>query len=398
MKCRIDSLDDFGRGITRINNKICFVKDAIDGEVIDLEIVNEKKNYLVARVKEYIEKSDKRIKPKCKYYNICGGCNLEHISLKDEEKYKIKKIESILKKFAGINTSIEKITSLNEYNYRNKVTLRVKNGKIGLLEENSHSFIEIDKCYLVVPKINEVIFKLKDIVKEEDGISKIMIRTSNDNHIVMIKIEGKVRNLSNFKSICDSLIVNDKVIKNEFIESAILDKRFYVSSNSFFQINKDIVEAMYKRIIEIIKKKSSYKVLDLYCGVGTIGICVSNYVDQVLGIEVVRESVDSAFKNKELNNVNNISFKCGKVEDIIDAKLMNFDTIIVDPPRAGIEKSAIEVLNNSKAQNIIYVSCDPVTLARDIKNLDNYELKEIELFNMFPRTYHCESIAVLERK
>lgn len=398
MEYEVVNLDDLSRGIIKINGKICFVNNTLPGEIINIKILKEKRKYYEGEALQIIKRSPDRIEAKCPYYALCGGCNLQHVSLKYEEKYKIKKVENILKKFAGKDIIINEIVSDNEYNYRNKITLTVREGLLGLLANHTHEFINIDYCNLVLPKINEVIHKLKTIVKEESNIDKIMIRVSNDQKEVMLKVDGKVRNVNNFNEICTSLIINDKVIKNKYLTSSILNKKFYVSSDSFFQINYECVNSLYKQITNFIKKHKSSNVLDLYCGVGTIGICISEYVDKVVGIEVVEEAVKAANENKKLNNVDNITFMSGKVEDIISKYDKKFDTIIVDPPRSGLFKTVPEVLNKSLANTIIYVSCDPITLARDIKFLDNYELKEVLLFNMFPRTFHCESVCILEKK
>ena len=398
MEKRVEKLDDFGRGIVKIDNKVCFVKNALKDEIVEVEITSNKKKYMVGKSSKIITKSNERIIPKCKYYELCGGCNLSHMTFNEENNFKIEKVENIFKKFAELDIDIKKINYKDEYNYRNKIVLRVKDNKLCLLEENSNNYTPIDNCLLVNKKINEVINKLKKLVKDENEIDKIMIRYSNYIDDVMIKVDGKVKNISSFKDICSSLIINDKVISNEFLICSILDKKFYVSSDSFFQVNYDVVDMLYKKIIDVVKNNNSRRVLDLYCGVGSIGICVSDYVDEVFGVEVVEKAIESANKNKELNKVSNISFKCGKVEDVINNDNVEYDTIIVDPPRSGVDKKAITVLNNSGSNIIIYVSCDPITLARDVKLLDNYVVKEVELFNMFPRTYHCESVAVLERK
>lgn len=397
MEKRVEKLDDFGRGIVRIDNKVCFVKNALKDEVVDVQITSNKKNFMTGVASKIIEESPERITPKCKYYDMCGGCNLSHMTFNEENNFKLEKVKNIFKKFAGLNIDINKINYKDEYNYRNKIVLRVKDNKLCLLEENSNNTTNIDECLLVNERINEVIIKLKEVVKDENEIDKIMIRYSNYSNDVMIKVDGKVKNIDSFKKICSSLIINNKVITNEFIICGILDKNFYVSSESFFQVNYDAVNMLYKKIIDVVKENKSKRVLDLYCGVGSIGICVSDYVDEVFGVEVVEKAIESANKNKKLNNIDNINFKCGKVEDVINKDNVGYDTIIVDPPRSGIDKSAVEVLNNSNANLIVYVSCDPITLARDVKLLSNYEVKEVELFNMFPRTYHCESVCVLEK-
>ena len=398
MEYKVDKLDDFGRGIVKINNKVCFVKNALKDEVVELKVINDKKKYMIGESTKIVKESSERICPKCEYYNVCGGCNLGHISFNEENNFKIEKVKNIFKKFADLDINIDKINIVNEYNYRNKIVLRVKDNKLCLLEEGSNNKTKIDKCLLVNDKINDVITKLNKIIKDEEKLEKVMIRYSNYNDEIMIKIEGEVINIDNLKSICSSLIINDKVITKDFIIGTILDKKFYISSNSFFQVNYDVINILYKKIIEIIKSNNSKRVLDLYCGVGSIGICVSDYVEEVFGVEVVEDAVKNAELNKEFNNASNINFKCGKVEDVINKDNVNFDTIIVDPPRSGIDKKTIEVLNNSNCNLIIYVSCDPITLARDVKLLSNYEVKEVELFNMFPRTYHCESVCTLKRR
>lgn len=398
VRYKVESLDDFARGIIKTENKICFVKNALPDEEVEVEITKTKKNYNEGKIRKIIKKSPKRVNPKCKYYDICGGCNLEHLSLEDENNYKVKKVEQILEKFAHNKIKVNKITSIEKYSYRNKITLRVKDGNIGLYEEKTNNFIEIDKCLLVENKINEVILKLKDIVKKEQNITKIMIRLGNYTNELMIKIDGKVKDETKFLNLADSIIINDKVLNKKEIAAVILGYKYYVAADSFFQVNKEIVEKMYSKIIDLVKISKSKKVLDLYCGVGTIGISVSKYVESVIGIEVVEQAILNADKNKQLNNITNIDFICGKVEEIITNKRFNCDTIIVDPPRSGINKKAISVLNESGAEAIIYVSCDPITLARDINLLSNYELKEIELFNMFPCTYHVECVSLLSLK
>lgn len=398
MEKRVEKLDDFGRGIVKIDNKVCFVKNALKDEIVEVEIISNKKKYMVGRSSKIITKSNERITPKCKYYELCGGCNLSHMTFNEENNFKIEKVKNIFRKFAGLDIDIKKINYKDEYYYRNKIVLRVKNNKLCLLEENSNNYTPIDNCLLVNKKINEVISKLEELLKDENEIDKIMIRYSNYIDDVMIKVDGKVKNISSFKDICSSLIINDKVISNEFLICSILDKKFYVSSDSFFQVNYDVVNMLYKKIIDVVKNNNSRRVLDLYCGVGSIGICVCDYVDEVFGVEVVEKAIESANKNKKLNKVSNISFKCGKVENVINNDNVEYDTIILDPPRSGVDKKAITVLNNSGSNIIIYVSCDPITLARDVKLLDNYIVKEVEIFNMFPRTYHCESVCILERR
>ena len=397
MKENIKRLDDFGRGITYINDKITFVSGALDTEDVEINVVEEKKNYNVAETVKVLKQSYERVDNDCKYFPICGGCNLRHFSKDKELEFKSNKVKNILNKFGKVDINTVPIYSDDFYNYRNKVVLRVVDNKLGLLEENSNNLVEIDECKLLNNKLNEILIKLKDLIKNED-INKIMLRISNDDKEVMLSIDGNVKNIDKFKEISDSLIINGKPITKDYITSNILDYKFHVRANSFFQVNGKVTEELYNEVIRHIKNINAKNVLDLYCGVGTIGISISKYVDKVVGVEIVKEAIDDALENKNINKVNNIEFINSSVDKVID-KFNNFDTIIVDPPRKGLDSKTKKYLQEINPNYIIYVSCDPVTLSRDIKDLsDNYKVKDVKVFNMFPRTYHCESITVLERK
>lgn len=398
MNVRIKKLDDYGRGIAFINNKITFISNSLEDELIEYKIITEKKKYNEAITLNIFEKNKDREEPPCPYFSICGGCNLEHLNFSKENSFKTEKVKNILKKFAGIEVSNLEIIAKNPYNYRNKVTLTVKNSKLGLLKEKSTELVEIDKCLLLNNKLNEVIEVLKKLIIKEKDISKIMLRVGNKTNEVMISITGDVSNLASFINLSDSLIINNKPITKNYITSYIGNKKFNINNNSFFQVNDSIVELLYNEVINIIKVLDSKRVLDLYCGVGTIGISICSYLEEVLGVEVVKEAVENANMNKDLNSLKNISFINSKVEDIIDNLPKDFDTIIIDPPRSGIDNKTRSILKNSNASNIIYISCDQITLARDLKELKEvYYLKSIKLFNMFPRTHHIESLCVLKR-
>ena len=197
-----------------------------------------------------------------------------------------------------------------------------------------------------------------------------------------------------------SLIFNNEVIKGErTIMSFIGEKRFIISDKGFFQVNKTLTERLYNEVLNIVKEVKPKKVLDLYCGCGTIGIYISDYVDEVVGVEVFKESIENAKKNKKLNNCNNIRFICDKVENVIDNIKDNTDLVIVDPPRGGLDITSVNVLLSMNVNNLVYVSCDPVTLARDIKLLkEKYDVVSVKPFNMFSKTYHVECVCLLKAK
>lgn len=394
---QIEKLDYYGRGIGRINNKITFVENALKDEIVDIKILKESKKYNEAIVKSYNTKSKSRVTPKCKYYNICGGCNISHLKEEEQEGFKDSKINELLNRNLNIEC-LDKIEYSKFYNYRNKIVLHIKEDKLGLYKNKSNELIEIDECLLVDDKINNVIKILKKIIKKEKNLKKATIKLGNTTNEVMLILEGKIKDYSELLNKVDVLIINDKVVsKKDYIISIIGNKKYKISKNSFFQVNQVITEKIYNEIRSNIEKINPKNVLDLYCGTGTIGIYIADLVKNVIGIEVIKDAVLDANFNKELNNINNISFILGKVEDKIKDIKDNIDLIIVDPPRSGLDKKVIPVINKLKAKNIIYVSCNPITLVRDLKLLkDNYNIEYIKPYDMFPNTYHVECVCVLK--
>jgi len=396
MKVNILKLDNFGRGIAYIDNKICFIKDSLPNEEVDIEIIKENSKYLEGKVINYISKSPLRIEEECPYSKICGGCNLNHICFNEENKFKLSKVKSIMEKYANIDSNLVKgIIYHDRNNYRNKLILHGKENELGLYKENTNEIIPISSCLIVNPKINEIIKVLNNISKE---ISEVIIKTSNDNSKVMVSITGTIDNIDILKKLCDVLIINNEYISNNrVIETNIGNRKYIEGIDSFFQINNTLTKELYDEVLLNIKDKNYNKCLDLYCGTGTIGIYISDYVKEVIGVDYNKSNINDAEENKKLNSINNISFICDKVENKID-EFNNIDLVIVDPPRAGLDNKTKEYLKKINSKEIIYVSCDPITLARDIKDLDTYKVKYIKVFNMFPRTYHVECVCLLCRR
>ena len=396
MEVKIEKLDNFGRGITYLNNKICFVENAYPEEIVEIEIVKENKKIIEAKTIKVITKSNNRVESKCPYSNICGGCNFSNLKYEEELIYKTEKVKDLISKYTGLNNIVEDTNYINEYNYRNKIILHGKNNKLGLYEENTNNIVEINECLLVNNKINEII----KILKEENiSIEEALIKTSNDEKEVLVSIKGKINNIDKLKDKCTVLIINDELkTTNSSIITNIGKYKFYESEKSFFQINKDLTEKLYDEALKIVEKVKPNKLLDLYCGTGTIGIYVSGFSNEIIGIDYNKSNINDANKNKELNNLNNISFICDKVENQID-NFKDIDMIIVDPPRKGLDQKTKEYLNTIKAKHLVYISCDLITFSRDINDLlENYEVEYIKPFNMFPKTYHVENVAYLKLK
>ena len=391
MKIEIIDMDHKGNGIGKINNKVVFVTKSITGDICDINICNSYKKYDIGKINKVIEDSKLRNKAICPYYNECGGCNISNLNYNEQLKFKVNKVKNIFKKYLDMDIEPRVIDSNKEYKYRNKITYHNDN-TLGLVSIDN-KIIDIDNCLLVSDRINDLYNKIKlnDITK----VNKIIIKEC-DNGLIL-DVDG-VMNIDNLKDDCLSIYVNNKCIyKKEDGYITIDNIKYIVSNKSFFQINTSNISKLYDEIVRYGNFSKEDSVIDLYCGVGSISLYISRYVKSVLGIEIIEDAIKDANKNAFINNIYNVSFKCGDVSKLIDGNI-NGNKLIVDPPRVGLDKHTIKVINNSKINKIIYVSCDPMTLVRDIKLLDNYELKEISVIDMFPQTHHCESITVLERR
>ena len=392
MQVHIDRMDHFGNGIGNINGKIIFVKGALTGETVDVTITKDKKSFMEGTINTIIYKSSKRVEPFCKYFGVCGGCSLCHLNYENTLEYKKERVKNILSKFDIPKINV--IKNENDLYYRNKIELKIVDGKLGFYEKSTHNLIEIKECKVTKKSINKSFEFVKNMKLENANVT---IR-ANYNDEVLIIIDSKekpvILNPEDYKIV--GIVLNDKCIygQDNFMEK-INNLFFTVSYNSFFQVNNYINLELFNLIKENIVGKT---VLDLYSGVGTLSIVASKVVDKVYSIEVTQNAVKNALINAKINKCDNINFILGKVEDKIGFINDKIDTIIVDPARAGLDKKTIEVINNICPQRIIYVSCDTQSLANNLVDLTNYEIKKFYILDMFSYTYHIECFCILDRK
>ena len=400
-KVLIEKLDDFGRGIAHINNKVIFVKKALPEEEVEIKIINDKNSFSVSEVTNYLKLSKDRIKSKCPYFEVCGGCNLLHLNYENTLTFKQNKIKELLKKNKiNYDKEIEIIKNDNPFYYRNKISLKIENGKLGYYEENTHKLIEIKECITTKHSINEVIKNYKLLNLDN---AKLTIRSNNNDEILLI-IESKKKEynieLAKLKEKIKlvGIIYNDRTIYGEnFFYERINNKLFKVSYNSFFQVNENITSKLFD-LININTDKDS-TVLDLYSGVGTLGIVASTKVKEVYSMEIVKNAVLNGITNAKLNKRDNIKFMLGDVSKLISKVDLSFDTLIIDPPRKGLDKKTREFILKKIPKKIIYISCEPNTLIRDLKELESiYEISDFKIMDMFSNTYHVESFVVLIKK
>ncbi len=396
---KVEKLDNLGRGIVYVNNKITFVSNTLPGEEIDIKITKEKSKYNEAIVIKYYKQSNKRVDSKCPYYRECGGCDLLHFSYDGTIDFKKNKVKDILYKYASLDINVDIIENKNKYNYRNKISLKVIDGNYGYYKNNTHELVSINNCLLAEDNINSF---LKDIRKININNGELIIRNNYNNELLIIintkeKVNIDVDYLKDNYKIAGIVVNNKKYYNDDFFIEMINNRIFKVSYDSFFQVNRYICSKLFDIVSNNVREDEI--VLDLYSGVGTLGINIANKVKKVYGIEIVRNAVINATYNTKINKINNAYYMLGDVGSTVNKINDKIDTIIVDPPRIGLDKNTKSNILNSDAKKIIYISCNPMTLARDLKDISEiYMVKKVWVLDMFSYTEHCESITVLERR
>ena len=426
-----------GEGIAKIDGYTIFVIGAMKNEKCKIHITKVLKTHAFAKIIEIIQKSENRIEPDCKTYKRCGGCQLRHIKYEETLKIKQEKVQNLVDKM--INSRLENkivvnntIGIENPLYYRNKAIFPISaNGEVGIYAERSHDVIPIAECKIQTTKAQEIAkYILKNwnssIYDEKTGkglLRNIMIREGFETgEIMLVLVQNGEKNTLSVEDITSkfpeikTIVINvntkntNVVLSNENIiiygNGYILDKlgdyTFKISPNSFYQVNPVQTEKLYNLAINEAKLNKNDILCDLYCGIGTIGIFASKFVKKVYGIEIVDQAIKDAKENAKINNIDNVEFIAGDVETVFDKLLkenVKPDVIIVDPPRKGLDDTTIENLNNLKLNRLVYVSCNPATLMRDLQKLmEVYEIKSITPTDCFCYTSHVECVAVLELK
>ena len=390
----IEKLDHYGKGIARIDGMLIFVDGALPGETVKIEKTVEKKKFCEAKTVDIIKRSEMRVNPICPYYGECGGCNIMHMSYPQQLIFKEDKVKEVLKKFAGFD-NVKGIVGTDYLYYRNKVTLKV-NKKIGYYKSKSYNIVPINECFIADKRINSIISRLKCM--NLGNTKEIVIRASKNE--LMIVFDGIIKDDISLLDDVTTIISDNHILKGKgYITEEINGIKYMISPTSFFQVNTNGMINLYNQVLKYASLKGNENLLDLYCGTGTIGIYLSRYCNKVFGIEINEEAIKDALENKKINNLTNIDFQAGDVKDVLTKNSFKPDIIVVDPPRAGLDKSVIDEIIALNSNRLIYVSCDVVTLARDLNILkERYNIIECTPVDMFPNTYHVENVVLLDRK
>lgn len=433
-----------GEGIAKIDGITVFIPKAIKGEKIKIKILKVTNSHAFGKIIEILESSQFRIALDCATYSKCGGCSMRHISYEATVEMKKNAVEVTLGKALGRNIKVSEILKMkNPYNYRNKLQYPIgvdENGKpvMGVFAERSHRIIETKECKIqdflsqkIANSIYEFILKNNISVYNEEklkgSLRHIVIRIGKKTNEVMITLVSNTESFGKEKELVEYItkkypevktivkninnkntnVILGKKTKILYGEGYIYDYlgefKFKISPLSFYQVNPIQTEKLYNKAIEYAELSGNETIFDLYCGIGTIGIFASKNAKKLYGIETIPEAIEDAKNNAKLNNIENAEFFVGDVEkalpEFIKKRNIKPDAVFVDPPRKGCDKTALETIMQIEPNKIIYVSCNPATLGRDLKILEEkYELKKLAICDMFPFSKHVECVTVLQLK
>ena len=433
-----------GEGIAKIDGFTIFIPGAIKGEKVRILIVKVLSSHAFGKLLEILEASKYRQEADCSTYKRCGGCNLRHIKYEETLKMKQNAVQSLVNKTLKNKLQVQETIGMdNPYHYRNKAQYPVgvdKNGEpvIGVFANRTHEVIPIEKCLIQNPKSEEITkFILNFIKKEHISVYNEETRKGLFRHIVIkvgiktgeimcilvingktipkeeILIKNLVENFPQIKTIVKNINTkntnvilgqdNINVYGDGHIEDILGEYKFKISPLSFYQVNPIQAEKLYELGVKMAEISKEDTVFDLYCGIGTISIFMAKYAKKVYGVEIVEDAIKDAKENAKLNNATNTEFFAGDTEivldELINQKKVIPDIVMFDPPRKGLAKNSINNILNIKPKKIVYISCNPATLVRDLAEFESlYEVKSIVPVDMFPFTSHVECVAVLSLK
>lgn len=432
------ALNDEGKGVVMYNNKEILVPYLIEGEKALIEVRNSGK-FSSRKVVSLMSKSDSRVEPECPYFYDCGGCQLQHMDYARQLKFKETLVTKLLKKYG----KIDPIIAMDDpYEYRNKAHATYasyEKGEVvsGIYEEHSHKVVSIDRCIIQNSVTDAIFMTIKKLAKKyklriynedsENGFLRhTLIRTAKSTNEVMLVFvvtektfpsKAKFMNelleahpeittiLLNINPKKTTMVLGDKelvVHGKGYIEDIQCGLRFRLSPKSFYQINHEQTEKLYSKAIELADIKSTDKVFDAYSGIGTIGLIASKSAKEVVGVELNEDAVKNATTNAQLNEITNARFykgDAGHFMNEIAKEDVKFDTVFMDPPRSGSDEKFLSSVVRLSPKKVIYISCNPVTQERDLKYLveRGYMVEKIVPVDMFPQTFHVESVVKLKK-
>jgi 23S rRNA (uracil1939-C5)-methyltransferase len=439
-----EDLTHDGAGVAKVDGYPLFVPNGLPGEKAKIKVIKANKGYGFGRLIELYEKSPFMIEIASSDAHKYGGCQLEHISYEGQLKYKENQVRQVLTRIGKLeNVKVHSIIGMEDpWHYRNKAQVPVgeKDGKLiaGFFKPRSHEIVDTDESLIQIPEVNEAVQTVKEICnglgisayheESHKGVLRhIMARYGKETGELMVVIitrtaeipqknllvEQIVARLPKVKSIVHNVnskrtnvILGEKTSTlwgNEVIYDYIGNVKFAISALSFYQVNPDQTRVLYEKALEYAELNGEETVIDAYCGIGTISLFLAQKARKVFGVEVVPEAIEDAKRNAELNGITNADFAAGEAEVVIPkwyGEGNKADVLVVDPPRKGCDEALLQTIIEMKPERVVYVSCNPATLARDLRILEDggYKTVEVQPVDMFPQTVHVETVALLELK
>ena len=440
---KIDDIGHSGEGVGKIEGFTVFVEGGLPEDILRIKITQVKKNYAIGKLMEVITPAPGRISAPCPIAHRCGGCQIMHMDYSVQLQTKQRRVEETIKRIGKIDTIIHPTLGMdNPYEYRNKAQFPVgmMKGKaiMGFYEKGSHQIVDTPYCHIQHPINVDIANAVKEYITqcgvsvydEKTGkglIRHVVTKVGYTTGEIMVVLITNGRNLPHQQELIELLKNNVKGIKSiiqnvnerntnvifgretitiygsDKIVDYIGDLKFNISAQSFFQVNPIQTKVLYDKALEYAGLKGEETVFDIYCGIGTISLFLAKKAKKVFGVEVVEEAIKDAKENAALNNLTNTEFYVGEAESVVPKlydKGIRAEVVVVDPPRKGCEEIVLDTIANMNPERIVYVSCNPATLARDLAYLEEkgYRTVEVQPVDMFPHTAHVEVVTLIERR
>jgi 23S rRNA (uracil1939-C5)-methyltransferase len=439
-----EDLTHDGAGVAKVDGYPLFIPNGLPGENARVKVIKVNKGYGIGRLIELYEKSPYRVDIPSTDANKYGGCQLEHISYEGQLKFKENQVRQVLARIGKLeDIKVHPILGMdNPWHYRNKAQVPVgqKDGKLiaGFFKPRSHEIVDTDESLIQLPEINEAVLAVKKICNElripaydeesHKGVLRhIMARYGKQTGELMVVIITRTADIPNKSQLVDEILARLPKVKsivhninskrtnvilgektnalwgNEVIFDYIGDVKFAISALSFYQVNPVQTKVLYDKALEYAGLTSEESVIDAYCGIGTISLFLAQKAKKVFGVEIVPEAIEDAKRNAELNGITNAEFAAGEAEIVIPKWYKEgnrADVLVVDPPRKGCDEALLKTIIEMKPKKVVYVSCNPATLARDLRILEDggYTTLEVQPVDMFPHTTHVECVSQLVLK
>lgn len=411
----VDGLTHRGEGVVRKDGKAVFIPYAVPGEEILIEITKEQKSFARGQIKEMINTSPDRVDPPCQHFYQCGGCAYQHVNYQRQLLLKKQVVSDALHRIGHQKIEVQDVIGMEDpWYYRNKVTWQVGEHegekRLGYYQLDSRRHLPISDCLIIAPEIKKF-SQFLDCYLDVAGINRgqqVMIRQDSNGKLFLIAegpvdkagLESLVKGYPGLESLFiyeDNKL--DHVFGSDKLEFVIGERHYLVSPLAFFQVNNQQTNKLYEEVKKAMANQPGKSILDAYCGTGSIAIYTADENDTVVGVDEFGPGIEDARVNASLNHILNYEFIAGACEKVLPDLKQDFDIIILDPPRAGCHQDLLNTIIEQNIPQIIYVSCNPATLARDVKILceSSYNVESVQPIDMFPWTSHVECVVLMSR-